>query len=139
VLFDDGTSVSGKLDAKGHARIENVPAIGAGVSYGEDEREAVPRKQHKANAVFGAKARTEEEAQSLIEQYLAQEAEHYKSNFFPDEIEDMTKATDGDGSVDLAYDFHVNDYLYEDEESAEAIGAERAYREIHGQDERGKT
>ncbi|GAB3375745.1 type VI secretion system Vgr family protein [Massilia agri] len=135
VLFDDGTSVSGKLDAYGHARLENVPTQRAQVFYGEDEREAVPRKQPKSNAVFGAKATTDDEAQRLIAQYLAQEAEHYKSNFFPDEIERMANAVDGEGDVELEYDYHVHDYLYDDEDSADARDGERSYRDIHGKDE----
>ncbi|NRR28613.1 type VI secretion system tip protein VgrG [Oxalobacteraceae bacterium] len=39
VTFADGTSRSGKLDAKGHARIENVPPGEYHVEYGEDTRE----------------------------------------------------------------------------------------------------
>jgi type VI secretion system secreted protein VgrG len=138
VLFDNGKSISGKLDANGFARIENVPPMGASVIYGEDERDAVPRKKIKPNAVFGAAPTTDEEAQRILEQYLAQEAEHYKSNYFPDEIEEMTNAMDADGSVELDYDYHVDDYLYEDEDSEEARGAERSYRQIHDAGDEGE-
>ena len=135
VLFDDGTSVSGKLDANGYARLENIPIVGAEVIYGEDEREAVPRKRQKPNALLGAKPGSVEEAHGLLEKYLTQEAEYYKSNFFPDEIENMASVPDDEGMDELVYDFHVDDYLYVDEDSKEMLAAERSYKEKHDKDE----
>ncbi|MEO5934816.1 MAG: type VI secretion system Vgr family protein, partial [Duganella sp.] len=38
ITFADGTSRSGTLDSKGHARLENVPPGEYHVEYGEDER-----------------------------------------------------------------------------------------------------
>jgi type VI secretion system VgrG family protein len=38
ITFADGTSRNGKLDAKGHVRLENVPPGEYHVEYGEDER-----------------------------------------------------------------------------------------------------
>ncbi|WBS04811.1 type VI secretion system tip protein TssI/VgrG [Pseudoduganella sp. SL102] len=135
VLFDNGTSRSGKLDANGFARLENVPATGASVTFGEDERDAQPRKKQKPNALAGSKPKSDEEAQRLLERYLAQEAEYYKSNFFPDEIEDMdadwVDVTEGDGSSELDYDYHMNDYVYDEEVTNAAQADERSYRDIH--------
>lgn len=41
ITFANGTSLSGLLDAKGHARLENVPAGDYHVEYGEDQRDWV--------------------------------------------------------------------------------------------------
>ncbi|MEO7497260.1 MAG: type VI secretion system tip protein TssI/VgrG [Massilia sp.] len=135
VLFDNGASIAGKLDTHGFARLENVPAIGATVTFGEDEREAVLRKPFKPNAVAGAKPTTDEEAQAILAAYLAQEDAYYKDNYFPDEIEAMAAAIDADGERLLDYDFHYDDYTYADEESLDDHLAQKSYRELHDQDE----
>ena len=41
-VFTDGTVQTGKLDNKGHARIENVPGGLAKTHFGEDARPYVP-------------------------------------------------------------------------------------------------
>ncbi|MEH6435949.1 type VI secretion system Vgr family protein [Massilia sp. DD77] len=130
VVFENGTSLAGKLDARGFARLENVPAGAALVSYGEDEREAQPRRQRKPNALLGAKPASDEEAQRLLEQYLAQEDAHYKENYFPDELDDLAAAMD-DEAGDLDYDFHYDDYRYDDEDTTAQRQEERSYRELH--------
>ncbi|GGB96112.1 type VI secretion system Vgr family protein [Pseudoduganella buxea] len=137
VQFDDGTSIEGKLDAQGFARIENVPSSGGVVTYGEDEREAVLRKPRKANALYGAKATTDDEAAQILTAYLAQEDAYYKENFFPDEIEEMTGDMDDGGESTLEYDFHYNDYLYANEAQPEAVAADQSYREKHDGSEDG--
>lgn len=131
VLFDDGTSVEGKLDAKGYARLENMPSKGGAVIFGEDEREATLRHTRKANAVLGAKATTQEEASQILSAYLAQEEAHYKDNYFPDEIEAMAGGEEiGEESL-LDYDFHYDDYKYADEDSPQEHSAKQTYRDIH--------
>ncbi|WP_332877496.1 DUF2345 domain-containing protein [Massilia sp. S19_KUP03_FR1] len=130
VLFDDGTSIEGKLDAKGYARLDGMPAKGAVVTYGEDERDATLRHPREANALFGARAADEDEASALIDAYLAQEDAHDQDNYFPDEIEAMA-----DGESVLDYDFHYDDYRYANEESAGDFTEEKSYRAIHDQDQ----
>lgn len=130
VLFADGTSIVGKLDAKGHARIENVPPGGGVVLYGEDEREPFARHPRGLNAIYGAAPTTHEEADALLAIYLAQEDAYYKDNYFPDEIETMGEDDDGDGSL-LDYEFHYDDYRYADEDDAETRNADSTYRERH--------
>lgn len=132
VTFADGTSREGKLDAKGFVRLEGVPNSIATVVYGEDERDAVPRKQRKPNAVYGMKATTDEEASAILAKYIEQEDAYLKENYFPDEIEDMLASMEGGG--DLEYEFHYDDYRYEDEEKLTA-GDDRDYRDLHEEDE----
>lgn len=132
LTFDNGTSIQGKLDAKGFARLENMSSRPATVTYGEDERDAVPRKKLEPNQILGAKPRTEEEAQAFLERYLAQEAAYHKDNFFPDELAEMGDAPPPDGSVsELDYDFHYDDYKYADEENPQDQQAEKDYRQLH--------
>jgi type VI secretion system secreted protein VgrG len=136
VLFDNGTSIEGKLDANGFARLENVPNRSAVVLYGEDEREPVPRHKQKPNAVAGCKASSHEEAQSILERYLAQEEAYYKDNFFPDELEEMlAEPLAGASASALEYDFHFDDYRYENEDSTADKAAEKSYREKHDKEE----
>jgi hypothetical protein len=132
VTFADGTSREGKLDAQGSARLEAVPNSVATVVYGEDERDAVLRKQRKPNAVYGMKATTQEEASAILAKYIEQEDAYLKENYFPDEIEDML--AHAEGTSELEYEFHYDDYRYEDEEKDKA-GGELAYRDLHEEDE----
>ncbi|WP_035789287.1 DUF2345 domain-containing protein [Janthinobacterium sp. CG3] len=132
VKFDNGTSIEGKLDAKGFARLENTPNRSATVTYGEDERDAVPRQKQEPNQLFGVAPRTQEEAEAFLEKYLAQEAAYYKDNFFPDELDEMAAEPPADGAIsELDYDFHYDDYKYADEESPEDLQAEKDYRQLH--------
>jgi type VI secretion system VgrG family protein len=128
VTFADGTSREGKLDAKGFARLEGIPNSMATVVYGEDERDAKPRKQRKPNAVYGMKASTQEEAEAILAKYIEQENAYLKDNYFPDEIEEMLSA--GEGGSELDYEFHYDDYRYENED-AEDAHLELSYREQH--------
>ena len=131
IKFDGGVTIEGKLDANGFARIENTPNSIGVVTYGEDERDAKLRKNKKPNQVHGSKANSDEEAQTILETYLKQEAAYYKDNFFPDELEAMG----GDGpDSELEYDFHYDDYKYRDEETLESIQAEKSYRQEHDQE-----
>jgi uncharacterized protein involved in type VI secretion and phage assembly/uncharacterized protein (DUF2345 family) len=135
VLFDDGTSLAGKLDAKGFARIENLPTKSGVVTFGEDERDATLRHQRPANAVLGAKATNDDEASAILQKYLAQEEAYYKDNYFPDEIEAMADGENVDGESVLDYDFHYDDYVYDNEENPDERAAERSYREKHSEGE----
>jgi type VI secretion system secreted protein VgrG len=135
VQFDDGTSREGTLDAKGFARLENTPSIGAVVTYGEDSRTAQPRKKQKPNQVAGAKPTNDEEAKAILEKYLAQEDAHYKDNYFPDELDAMGDEPPKEGGTsELEYAFHYDDYKYKDEEDPEEDAAEKSYREMHDQE-----
>ena len=132
VKFADGTSLKGKLDAKGHARLEHTPDSVAVVTYGEDERAAVPRRKQEANQVYGARARSEEEAQAILATYMAQEEAYYNDNFFPDELDEMAAdPPDADGAGTLDYDFHHDDYRYADEDSEQEQAEEKDYRQAH--------
>ncbi|MGK5056737.1 type VI secretion system Vgr family protein [Janthinobacterium sp. LB2P49] len=132
LLFANGITMEGKLDAHGFARLDDIPNSGAVVLYGEDERDAEPRKKQKTNQVIGAKPRSDEEAQAVLEKYLAQEDAYYKDNYFPDELAEMAaERPPGAGSHTLEYDFHYDDYRYADEETPEDREAEKNYRERH--------
>ncbi len=128
VTFADGTSREGKLDSKGFARLEGIPNSMATVVYGEDERDAKPRKQRKPNAVFGMKPTTQEEAEAILAKYIEQENAYLKDNYFPDEIEEMLAAAESDGEIDA--EFHYDDYRYENED-AEDAPLELSYRDLH--------
>ena len=128
VTFADGTSREGKLDSKGFARLEGIPNSMATVVYGEDERDAKPRKQRKPNAVYGMKATTQEEAEAILATYIEQEEAYLKDNYFPDEIEALIAAAEGDGEMDD--EFHYDDYRYENED-AEDAPLELSYRDLH--------
>jgi uncharacterized protein YeeX (DUF496 family) len=125
VVFDNGVTKRGKLDQNGFAHLDNVPASGASVTFGEDERDAKPRRPLKPNALYGTKPSSDEHAKKLLEQYLAQEDAYLKQNYFPDEIEAMVAGSDHD------YEFHYDDYLYEDEDSTDSRELARSYRELH--------
>ncbi|NVI83519.1 type VI secretion system Vgr family protein [Janthinobacterium sp. BJB401] len=132
LLFANGVTMEGKLDAHGFARLDDIPNSGAVVLYGEDERDAEPRKKQKTNQVIGAKPRSDEEAQAVLEKYLAQEDAYYNDNYFPDELAEMSaERTPGAGSRTLEYDFHYDDYRYADEETPEDRETEKNYRERH--------
>lgn len=124
--------MSGQLDAKGFARIEDVPNSAGDVIYGEDERQAKPRKKQKPNELAGAVASTEEQAQELLAKYLAQENAYLKDNYFPDEIDEMTDLRPANATESLLeYEFHYDDYKYEAEDSAEEEQAQQDYRADH--------
>ncbi|MVW59665.1 type VI secretion system tip protein VgrG [Massilia sp. NEAU-DD11] len=125
VVFDNGVTRRGKLDKNGFAHLDNVPAIGATVMFGEDERDARPRRPWKPNALHGTRPSSAEHAEELLEQYFAQEDAHLKQNYFPDEIETMVVGSDHD------YEFHYDDYLYEGEDTADSRQLVRTYRELH--------
>ncbi|WP_071324351.1 type VI secretion system Vgr family protein [Janthinobacterium sp. 1_2014MBL_MicDiv] len=134
LLFDNGTRLEGKLDANGFARLENLPDRNAVVIYGEDEREAVPRHKQKPNQLAGSKPKSDDEAQSVLERYLAQEAAYYKDNFFPDELDDMADDFPAGATAStLEYDFHYDDYRYKDEDSSADKAASKSYRDLHDQ------
>jgi hypothetical protein len=130
VVFDSGVTRRGKLDQNGFAHLSSVPASGASVMYGEDERDARPRRTRKPNALYGMKPTSAEHAKELLQQYIAQEDGYLKQNYFPDEIEAMVAGSDDD------HEFHYDDYLYDDEDSADALQIARTYRELHD-DEQG--
>jgi type VI secretion system secreted protein VgrG len=132
IKFDNGVTITGKLDAKGFARIEDVPNATGDVIYGEDEREAKPRKKQKPNQLLGVKATSDEQALDLLAKYLAQENAYLKDNYFPDEIDEMTalRPTNAAESI-LEYEFHYDDYKYEDEDSPEQEKAQQDYRAQH--------
>ncbi|WP_425251899.1 type VI secretion system Vgr family protein [Janthinobacterium sp. NFX145] len=135
LLFDNGTRLEGKLDANGFARLENLPDRNAVVIYGEDEREAVPRHKQKPNQLAGSKPKSDDEAQSVLERYLAQEAAYYKDNFFPDELAEMAEDFPAGATVStLEYDFHYDDYRYKDEDSIADKAASKSYRDLHDQE-----
>jgi type VI secretion system VgrG family protein len=125
VVFDNGVTMNGKLDQSGFARLANVPASGASVVFGEDERKAKPRKPQKPNALYGIKPTSDQHARQLLEQYIAQEDAYLKENYFSDEIEAMAAGGDSD------YEFHYDDYLYEHEDVSDARELARSYRELH--------
>ena len=125
VVFDNGITRRGKLDQNGFVHLASVPASGASVIFGEDERDARPRRPRQPNALHGKKPSSVEHASELLEQYIAQEDAFLKQNYFPDEIEAMV----ADGDPD--YEFHYDDYLYEDEDTTAARQQAHAYRELH--------
>jgi type VI secretion system VgrG family protein len=125
VVFDNGMTRRGKLDQNGFAHLANVPANGASVMFGEDERDAKPRRPRKPNVLYGAKPSSAEHARELLEQYIAQEDAYLKQNYFPDEIEAVAAGGDPD------YEFHYDDYLYEDEDTTASRQQVRTYRELH--------
>ncbi|WP_336936585.1 type VI secretion system Vgr family protein, partial [Acinetobacter beijerinckii] len=119
LIFSDGTSQEGILDANGYAK---VPIPGdktqSKVYYGFSLVEAKPDKEKVANPFKDRKVMSVAEAEQLIEQYNQQELATLLDEYFPDEIEDMIK---GD---DIEYDDHISDYeehLIASENNAEDV------------------
>jgi type VI secretion system secreted protein VgrG len=106
VRFNDGTVREGVLDDQGHAEIENPPDAGR-VFFGYDSRDAQPKRERPANGSIGQVAQTPEEAQAILQQYLAAEDEYLADNYFEDEIA---------GLGDVEFDDLIDDYVYEEED-----------------------
>ncbi|MBC9230478.1 DUF2345 domain-containing protein, partial [bacterium SPL81] len=105
LIFSDGTSQEGILDANGYAKV-SIPGdkTQSKVYYGFSLVEAKPDKEKVANPFKDRKVMSVTEAEQLIEQYNQQELVTLLDEYFPDEIEDMIK---GD---DIEYDDHISDY-----------------------------
>ncbi|MGB5887136.1 MAG: DUF2345 domain-containing protein, partial [Acinetobacter venetianus] len=105
LIFSDGTSQEGILDANGYAKV-SIPGdkTQSKVYYGFSLVEAKPDKEKVANPFKDRKVMSVAEAEQLIEQYNQQELATLLDEYFPDEIEDMIK---GD---DIEYDDHISDY-----------------------------
>ena len=119
LIFSDGTSQEGILDANGYAKV-SIPGdkTQSKVYYGFSLVEAKPDKEKVANPFKDRKVMSVAEAEQLIEQYNQQELATLLDEYFPDEIEDMIK---GD---DIEYDDHISDYeehLIASENNAEDV------------------
>ncbi|ENW81802.1 hypothetical protein F909_01486 [Acinetobacter sp. ANC 3929] len=119
LIFSDGTSQEGILDANGYAKV-SIPGdkTQSKVYYGFSHVEAKPDKDKVANPFKDRKVMSVTEAEQLIEQYNQQELATLLDEYFPDEIEDMIK---GD---DIEYDDHISDYeehLIASENNAEDV------------------
>ncbi|UTO20235.1 type VI secretion system tip protein VgrG [Acinetobacter sp. Z1] len=119
LIFSDGTSQEGILDANGYAKV-SIPGdkTQSKVYYGFSLVEAKPDKEKVANPFKDRKVMSVAEAEHLIEQYNQQELATLLDEYFPDEIEDMIK---GD---DIEYDDHISDYeehLIASENNAEDV------------------
>jgi type VI secretion system secreted protein VgrG len=106
IIFDDGSQRQGQLDAEGKATIVNPPDAGT-VYFGYDAREAFPLQERPANALYGFKPTSPEDAKRAIERYKAQEEAYMQDNYFPDEIQALVSGVD--------YDDLVEDYEYDEE------------------------
>ncbi|MBQ1763824.1 MAG: DUF2345 domain-containing protein, partial [Aquincola sp.] len=87
LVFANGEVRQGELDDQGFARLEDVPDAQAFVEYGEDRRDAVPRRETEPNAVLGMRVTDAASAKVVLDRYLAQEDEYLLDNYFPDEID----------------------------------------------------
>ena len=76
VVFDDGTTRKGSLDANGHARLEGVPNMPSRVYYGESPSKPEPRVAMPANTFKGG-SRTNEEAIANIERHEQEAAQFW--------------------------------------------------------------
>ncbi|RKG35949.1 DUF2345 domain-containing protein, partial [Acinetobacter rongchengensis] len=105
LLFTDGTSQEGVLDANGYAKV-SVPGdkIQSKVYYGFSEIDATPDKEKLNNSFKDKKVMSITEAEQLIEQYNQQEIDALLDEYFPDEIEEMIEAND------IEYEDHIADY-----------------------------
>jgi type VI secretion system secreted protein VgrG len=79
VVFEDGTVREGKLDDKGHARLEGIPNLMAQVFYGEDPRAPEARVKMPVNSFQGRSA-TNEEAIANIERYIAETDQFWEND-----------------------------------------------------------
>ena len=105
LIFADGSSQEGVLDAGGYAKVtipsdKNRPQV----YYGFSGVEAKPDKEKIDNPFKDQKVMSVTEAEQLIEQYNQQELDALLDEYFPDEIEDMLT------SNNIEYDDHVSDY-----------------------------
>ncbi|MFW1756218.1 type VI secretion system Vgr family protein [Acinetobacter guillouiae] len=105
LIFSDGSSLEGILDADGYAKV-TIPGdkIQPKVYYGFSSVEAKPDKEKVDNPFKDKKVMSTTEAEQLIEQYNQQELDALLDDYFPDEIESMIN---GDT---IEYDDHVGDY-----------------------------
>ncbi|MDC5259421.1 type VI secretion system tip protein VgrG [Acinetobacter baumannii] len=125
LLFEDGTSKKGMLDANGYAKIDNIE-LGkkAKVLYGEDIR---VKPEHfidlLKNPIAEQKIRTEEDVLSARATFSDTYNAYLKDNFFDDEIEEMQN------SSEIIHDYY-DDYILENEITPET----KPYKEMHSQD-----
>ena len=122
MLFDDGTSQKGQLDANGYAKIENIE-LGkkAKVLYGEDIR-VEPDHFIKLleNPIINQKIRTDEDANSARESFKAVYQSYLTDNFFDDEIEEIQNGGD------IVHDYY-DDYMLDNEINPET----KSYTDTH--------
>jgi type VI secretion system secreted protein VgrG len=127
VVFADGSTKEGVLDQKGYAKLEGIPQEGVSeIIYGYDQREAEPWRKQEANPIFGKKAYTTAEAESLLDQYLEAEAAYLDDNYFPDEIEAILSEKYG---AEPKYEHHYDDYVLTSE-----VQPQVAYKKEHPKD-----
>ncbi|MDK2172516.1 type VI secretion system tip protein VgrG [Acinetobacter baumannii] len=125
LLFEDGTSKKGMLDANGYAKIDNIE-LGkkAKVLYGEDIR---VKPEHfidlLKNPIAEQKIRTEEDVLSARATFSDTYNAYLKDNFFDDEIEEMQN------NSEIIHDYY-DDYILENEITPET----KPYKEMHSQD-----
>ncbi|HEE5792544.1 TPA: type VI secretion system Vgr family protein [Acinetobacter baumannii] len=125
LLFEDGTSKKGMLDANGYAKIDNIE-LGkkAKVLYGEDIR---VKPEHfidlLKNPIAEQKIRTEEDVLSARATFSDTYNAYLKDNFFDDEIEEMQN------NSEIIHDYY-DDYILENEITPET----KPYKEMHTQD-----
>ena len=105
LIFADGSSQEGVLDAEGYAKV-TIPSdkTQPKVYYGFSSVEAKPDREKIDNPFKDQKVMSVTEAEQLIEQYNQQELDALLDEYFPDEIEDMLT------SNNIEYDDHVSDY-----------------------------
>ncbi|WP_339352494.1 type VI secretion system Vgr family protein [Acinetobacter beijerinckii] len=119
IIFSDGTSQEGILDANGYAKV-SIPGdkTQSKVYYGFSLVEAKPDKEKVANPFKDRNVMSVAEAEQLIEQYNQQELATLLDEYFPDEIEEMIKGNN------IEYDDHISDYeehLIASENNAEDV------------------
>ena len=105
LIFADGSSQEGVLDAEGYAKV-TIPSdkTQPKVYYGFSSVEAKPDREKIDNPFKDQKVMSVTEAEQLIEQYNQQELDALLDEYFPDEIEDMLT------SNNIEYDDQVSDY-----------------------------
>ncbi|WP_182004063.1 DUF2345 domain-containing protein [Acinetobacter lactucae] len=125
LLFEDGTSKKGMLDANGYAKIDNIE-LGkkAKVLYGEDIR---VKPEHfidlLKNPIAEQKIRTEEDVLFARATFSDTYNAYLKDNFFDDEIEEMQN------NSEIIHDYY-DDYILENEITPET----KPYKEMHSKD-----
>ncbi|NUE93868.1 DUF2345 domain-containing protein [Acinetobacter seifertii] len=125
LLFEDGTSKKGVLDANGYAKIDNIE-LGkkAKVLYGEDIR---VKPEHfielLENPIAEQKIRTEEDVVSARATFSDTYNAYLKDNFFDDEIQEMQN------NSEIIHDYY-DDYILENEITPET----KSYKEMHAKD-----
>ncbi|WP_216605639.1 type VI secretion system Vgr family protein [Acinetobacter indicus] len=105
LIFADGSSQEGVLDAEGYAKV-TIPSdkTQPKVYYGFSSVEAKPDREKFDNPFKDQKVMSVTEAEQLIEKYNQQELDALLDEYFPDEIEEMLT------SNNIEYDDHVSDY-----------------------------